>query len=53
MILRLGRAIRERSFAALPANSHTRIVEPASDHLNAPGAAAPYVIAWMYAVLGR
>lgn len=47
------RGIRERNFAALPAHPLTRMVEPEADHLHAPGAAAPHVIAWIREVLGR
>lgn len=47
------RAIRDRDFGMLHSTPHTRIVEPDSDHLNAPGAAAPHVITWIREVLGQ
>jgi hypothetical protein len=43
---------KRENFAALPSHPQTRMYEPDSDHLNAPGASAAEVISWMRQIAG-
>lgn len=43
---------KHENFAALLPHPQTRMYEPDSDHLNAPGAAAAEVILWIRQIAG-
>jgi pimeloyl-ACP methyl ester carboxylesterase len=45
--------VKQQMFSALPANPLTKLIEPSASHLEAPGAAAQEIFAWMQEVAAR